>query len=70
MLGQVMKGYLLLEEQGEGENSNRASPDNTSTGLCVCVCLFVQLPRKQIQSIRVLICESRHRVQSAVKSAL
>ncbi|XP_042258702.1 leucine-rich repeat and guanylate kinase domain-containing protein isoform X1 [Thunnus maccoyii] len=31
MLGQVVKDYLLLDEQGEGENNSRASPDNTST---------------------------------------
>uniref|UniRef100_A0A3B4ZV31 Leucine rich repeats and guanylate kinase domain containing n=1 Tax=Stegastes partitus TaxID=144197 RepID=A0A3B4ZV31_9TELE len=30
-LRQVVKSYLLLEEQEEGENNNRASPDNTST---------------------------------------
>ncbi|CAK6961372.1 leucine-rich repeat and guanylate kinase domain-containing protein [Scomber scombrus] len=31
MLGQVVKDYLLLDEQGEGQNNNRASPDNRST---------------------------------------
>ncbi|KAK2883060.1 leucine-rich repeat and guanylate kinase domain-containing protein isoform X2 [Channa argus] len=31
-LTQVVKDYLLLEEEDEGENNNRASPDNTSTG--------------------------------------
>ncbi|KAM9334647.1 leucine-rich repeat and guanylate kinase domain-containing protein [Symphorus nematophorus] len=31
-LRQVVKEYLLLEEQEEGENNTRASPDNTSTG--------------------------------------
>ncbi|XP_010780275.1 leucine-rich repeat and guanylate kinase domain-containing protein-like [Notothenia coriiceps] len=29
-LRQVVKEYLLLEEQEEGENNNRGSPDNTS----------------------------------------
>ncbi|KAM9846060.1 leucine-rich repeat and guanylate kinase domain-containing protein [Aulostomus maculatus] len=32
MLGQVVKDYLLLEEQVKGVNNNRASPDSTSTG--------------------------------------
>ncbi|XP_033930868.1 leucine-rich repeat and guanylate kinase domain-containing protein isoform X2 [Pseudochaenichthys georgianus] len=31
-LRQVVKEYLLLEEQEEGENNNRGSPDNTSNG--------------------------------------
>uniref|UniRef100_A0A3P8S6A1 Leucine rich repeats and guanylate kinase domain containing n=1 Tax=Amphiprion percula TaxID=161767 RepID=A0A3P8S6A1_AMPPE len=31
MLRQAVKGYLLLEEQEEGEDNIRASPDNTST---------------------------------------
>ncbi|XP_027147699.1 leucine-rich repeat and guanylate kinase domain-containing protein isoform X3 [Larimichthys crocea] len=31
-LRQVVKEYLLLEEQEEGENNNRASPELTSTG--------------------------------------
>ncbi|XP_033470990.2 leucine-rich repeat and guanylate kinase domain-containing protein [Epinephelus lanceolatus] len=31
-LQQVVKEYLLLEEQEEGEDNNRGSPDNTSTG--------------------------------------
>ncbi|XP_045928521.1 leucine-rich repeat and guanylate kinase domain-containing protein isoform X3 [Micropterus dolomieu] len=31
-LRQVVKEYLLLEEQEEGQNNNRASPDSTSTG--------------------------------------
>ncbi|XP_034382206.1 leucine-rich repeat and guanylate kinase domain-containing protein [Cyclopterus lumpus] len=31
-LRQIVKEYLLVEEQEEGENNNRGSPDNTSTG--------------------------------------
>ncbi|KAL3048124.1 hypothetical protein OYC64_006824 [Pagothenia borchgrevinki] len=31
-LRQVVKEYLLLEEQEEGDNNNRGSPDNTSNG--------------------------------------
>uniref|UniRef100_A0A3Q1BZT5 Guanylate kinase-like domain-containing protein n=1 Tax=Amphiprion ocellaris TaxID=80972 RepID=A0A3Q1BZT5_AMPOC len=38
MLRQAVKGYLLLEEQEEGEDNIRASPDNTSTGADVFVC--------------------------------
>uniref|UniRef100_A0A8C4I5K9 Leucine-rich repeats and guanylate kinase domain containing n=1 Tax=Dicentrarchus labrax TaxID=13489 RepID=A0A8C4I5K9_DICLA len=34
-LRQVVKEYLLLEEQEEGEKQNRTSPDNTSAGLFV-----------------------------------
>ncbi|XP_068442299.1 leucine-rich repeat and guanylate kinase domain-containing protein isoform X2 [Clinocottus analis] len=32
MLRHIVKEYLLVEEQEEGENNNRGSPDNTSTG--------------------------------------
>lgn len=34
-LKQVVREYLLLEEQEGGSDSNRASPDNISTGVFV-----------------------------------
>lgn len=37
-LRQVVKDYLLLDEQEEGENNNRASPDDTSTGVYLFCC--------------------------------
>ena len=35
-LRQVVKEYLLLEEQEEGDNNDGGSPDNASTGTCMC----------------------------------
>lgn len=32
-LRQVVKEYLLLDEQGEGENNSRASPDTPHRGV-------------------------------------
>ena len=37
-LRQVVRGYLLLEEQEEEGKNYRASPDNTSTGVYLFVC--------------------------------
>ena len=58
MLGHVVKDYLLLEEQGEGDNNNRESPDNTSTGVYLFISSASLLAGSKHQ---VANYESRHR---------
>lgn len=44
-LRQVVKEYLLLEDQEEGDNNHRGSPDNAFTGICMCLLVQIIISR-------------------------